>query len=298
MRNGGAGIGVTPELKIRVNHVIHGVQDAADRVLLPGFGNRSLVGIDRLHPIAHAREDMRRHVQRVRGVRRDIRIAQCRRQPFLRERREIVGVNEIVGHARMVRMLGKLRFENCSRLQRPGIGLVGRRLTCGEIERVEYLRFIVVGITRREPLERVGQRPDARALRPLGETVVIGGDRFDVIALALRLGANGAAAIDLLCARRACSGSRPDAERVAYQEGRDSPGGDGATRIAVERLAERSSRPTRNRTNAKGDAALKALLRLRRAGIGEGDGAELCRRLRRPRGPGRPVIASRPRTWK
>src|SRR6202034_60534 len=98
-----------------------------------------------------------------------------------------ISVNEIVGHSRMVRMPGKLRLKNRGRLQRPGKSFVGRRLTCREVKRVEYQRFIVILVTRREPFIGVGQRSDAIALQPLGETVVVGSDGLDEIALTLRL---------------------------------------------------------------------------------------------------------------
>src|ERR1700761_4123842 len=181
---------------------------------------------------------MRRHVQCVRSVRGNIRIAQCRRQSLLCERREIVSVNEIVGHSRMVRMLGKLRFENRSRLQCPGKSLVGRRLTCREIKRVEYQCFIVVLITRRKPFIGVGQRSDAIALQPLSEPVVVGSDGLDEITLTLRLRANGAAAIDLRLRAPRIFGSGTDAERITYEKGSNPPGGNRTAFITVERFPE------------------------------------------------------------
>src|ERR1700710_855353 len=118
----------------------------------------------------------------------------------------------------MVRMPGKLRFENRGRLQCPGIGLVGWRLTCREIKRVEYQRFIVLLITRRKSFVGVGQRPDTIALQPLGETVVIGSDGLDEITLTLRLRADGAAAIDLGLRAARIFGSGTDTERIVYEE--------------------------------------------------------------------------------
>ena len=187
-------------------------------------------------------------------------------------------MNEIVGHSWMVRMPGKLRFENRSRLQCPGISLVGWRLTCREIKRVEYQCFIVILITRRKPFIGVGQRSDAIALQPLRETVVVGSDGLDEITLTLRLGANGAAAIDLrLCASR-IFGSGADAERIAYEEGSNPPSGNRTVFITVERFPERFLAQRIGKGMQVGDAALKALLGLRRAGIGEGDGTEFDRR--------------------
>ena len=88
-------------------------------------------------------------------------------------------MNEIVRHARMVRMPGKLRFKDRRRLQCPGKCLVRGRLTRREIKRVEYQGFIVVFITRGERFIGVGQRSDAIALQSLGEAIVVGRDGVD-----------------------------------------------------------------------------------------------------------------------
>src|SRR5262249_2263638 len=120
----------------------------------------------------------------------------CRRQALLRYRRIVVAMNEIMGDARMIRMPGELRLEDCRRLQRPGVALVGRRLAGGEVERTEDLGFVVVAVALRQGLEGVGEGLDARALQALGEMIVIGGDSLDIGAFALGLGADRAAALD------------------------------------------------------------------------------------------------------
>jgi hypothetical protein len=48
----------------------------------------------------------------MRGVGRDIGIAQRRRQALLRDRRKVIAVDEVMGDARMVGMPGELRLED------------------------------------------------------------------------------------------------------------------------------------------------------------------------------------------
>ena len=69
-----------------------------------------------------------------------------------------VRVNEIVGDARMIGVLGELRIEDGSRFQRPRIGFVVQRLACREIERAENLRLVIVFVAGGERFERVTMR--------------------------------------------------------------------------------------------------------------------------------------------
>ena len=71
------------------------------------------------------------------------------------------------------------------RLEVRGIRLVGRGLRRGEVERVEDLRFVVVRVLRRERLVGLRARQLALALAAVGEVLVVGGDRLEVVALAL-----------------------------------------------------------------------------------------------------------------
>ena len=73
---------------------------------------RPAIGVDRFLPEADARERVRRHVQRVRDIRRQRRIAASRAQRLLGERRVIVGVNDVVRETWMFRMFFVERLEN------------------------------------------------------------------------------------------------------------------------------------------------------------------------------------------
>ena len=64
-------------------------------------------------------------------------------------------MNEIVGDARMIGMLDELGIEDRGRFQCPRVSLVTQRLACGEIERAENLRLVVVLVTRGQGFERV-----------------------------------------------------------------------------------------------------------------------------------------------
>jgi hypothetical protein len=72
-----------------------------------------------------------------------------------------------------------------------------------------------------------------------GEVIVVRGDRLDIVALALRLGADRPAAIDRSQGGMRILLGRTDREGVADQDGGNAPVGDGAGRVAVERFAER-----------------------------------------------------------
>ena len=64
-------------------------------------------------------------------------------------------MNEIVSDAGMIRVLRELAIKDRGSFQRPRIGLVAQRLACGEIERAENLRLVVVLVTRGQGFERV-----------------------------------------------------------------------------------------------------------------------------------------------
>jgi len=153
-----------------------------------------------LLPRADAREDVRRHVQRVRRRGRDRRIAPRGRYPFVGDRRRVVAVDQIVRDAGMVGVLLEFILEDRRRLEIRRVGLVGLRLGPGEIERIEDLRFVVGLVLLGERFVRLRARELAVALGTRREVLVIGGDSFDVVALALGLRADAASFVD----RRLC----------------------------------------------------------------------------------------------
>jgi hypothetical protein len=81
----------------------------------------------------------------------------------------------------------------------------------------------------------------------------------------------------IACPRDAL-GRRPEGKRIADQDRRDPPRGDGAGRVAVERFAERFFAGRKGEGMEERNAALETLLRFRRAGVCKGDSAEFFAR--------------------
>src|SRR5713101_1928968 len=83
-------------LEIGIDQIILRVQHIARRIVFAGCRFGSKIGFDRFLPKAEACKNMRRHVQRVRRVRRDLGIAARRIESASRERRIVVGVDNIM----------------------------------------------------------------------------------------------------------------------------------------------------------------------------------------------------------
>ncbi len=115
--------GVLRQLKMSVDHVVGGVVAVEHR--FAGHPPGLAVGGDRFLPVAHAREDVRGHVKRMRRVGRDGGIGFRRRQALLGDRRIVVAVDQVVGDAGMVRMCLEQRFEYRGGLELVGVVLVG-----------------------------------------------------------------------------------------------------------------------------------------------------------------------------
>src|SRR4029450_11558077 len=128
----------------------------------------------------------------------------------------------------------ELLFEDRGRLKIGGIGLVGLCLRAGEIERVEDLRLVIIGIAGSKPLVRLRARHLPGGLGAVGPVLVVGGDGLDVVALALGRGADLPRLFDRLLrqwnalGRRALSG-----ERISHEDGREAPPRDGARGILL-----------------------------------------------------------------
>ena len=104
-------LAVLCELEVRIHREIGGM-------IVVGLDfERGCIRRDRLLPHPHHRIDVRRHVARVRDRRRDAGIALGRRDPTVRERREVVGVNDEVRHARMLRILLEQLLQDGHRLE-------------------------------------------------------------------------------------------------------------------------------------------------------------------------------------
>ena len=130
------GLLVLAELERRVHDVVHRVQRVVRARLELGLAqlvlgrlHRRPVGVDRLLPVAEPREDVRRHVLRVRRRGRDLRVATRGVEALVGDGREVVAVDQVVGHSRMLGLLGEDLLEDGR-----GLELVRVRLVVG-IER-------------------------------------------------------------------------------------------------------------------------------------------------------------------
>ena len=233
---------VLRRLQVGVHLVVPRVQPFADVVPRHGGVVRADVGVDRLLPRADAREGVRRHVERVRRVGREVRVLPRVGQRARRERRHVVAVNQIVRDAGMIGLHFVEPLEDRGGLQLVRVGLVGGRRRLIDGEGVERGGLAIVRILRRELRHRllVGERP--RAVIECGGVLVEQRDGGDVGALAigfradrLRLLRRDEAVLQHL--RRAQAG-----ERVAPRRHRDPPLCDAARRIVVEHFLEAGDR--------------------------------------------------------
>ena len=174
---------------------------------------------------------------RVGRGRRDLGIALGGADPFLRKRRSVVEMDQIVRDARMMRLALEDRFQDGRALALVGIGLVVGRGRDVERDGVKYLRFVVGRIALRQRLHRLQIRLHPRAM---GDLVVIGIEhqqRIDEIALAVGLGADRLRLLNGGQTERQI-GCRRRGVRVVEQAERDAPIRDPAFRIGLERLLE------------------------------------------------------------
>jgi hypothetical protein len=143
---------VLRQLHVGVGQEVHGMVVARDQLRLAGDarvhlaevlgvgGDGGAVGGDRLLPQPERGEDVRGHVQRVPRGGREGGVAPRRRQAALSERGEVVGVDEVVHDAGVVRHARVDPLQDRARLQLPGVGLVGEVHGLVDGERVEDLR--------------------------------------------------------------------------------------------------------------------------------------------------------------
>ena len=145
------GIGFAAALQIGVDQEVHGVELVAFAAHAHGGGlarsrDGGEIGIDVVLPEADAGEDVRRHVQRMRRGRSDLRIAAGGRNSELRQLRLVVAVDQIMRHARMIGLGGEELFKNRGCLFAVGECLVVVGLGGKQRERVESCGFVIVGI--------------------------------------------------------------------------------------------------------------------------------------------------------
>jgi hypothetical protein len=212
------------------------------------------IRLNRLVPQTQSCEDMRWHVERMRRFRSDFRVAPRGRQRENRKLGRIVAVDQVVNDARMVRLLRQDTVQDLGRLLLAGIGLVGRRRSCDQRERVEDGGFAVFRITGRESLR--GITPGERAVA-MGRFIVILIEHFDngdVIAFTLRFSSNRVGVFDR--AAPFCQighrGRRPQGMVKTHS---DSPVRHRASRIDTDYMGECLFRFVVPERVEKGDAA-------------------------------------------
>ena len=138
------GLRVHSHLQVRVRHVVACVQAfAKPGAGFIGFARRADVGGDRFLPLTHAREGVRRHVERVRHRRGNVGIGARGGQRLGGQRRHVVGVNDVMRETGMIRVALVERFENLRRLQVLREGLVGGQRRLRDRQRPEDARFHV-----------------------------------------------------------------------------------------------------------------------------------------------------------
>ena len=105
------------------------------------------VGINIVLPQTEPRKNMRRHVQRMRGPRRKLRIFAGRGQSLLGHVGFIVSVDQIVRDSRMVRLLGKKLLQNCGSFLSILVRFVAIWFSRQQTQRIECRRFVIIRIT-------------------------------------------------------------------------------------------------------------------------------------------------------
>ena len=103
---------------------------------------------DGIVPQPQPREDVRRHVQRMRRIRRDRGVRARRLEAQLGQGRVVHAVNDVVRHAGMVPMAWQQLVENLAALLLPRIRLVGRVEVTDrhQLQSVENRSLVVVGV--------------------------------------------------------------------------------------------------------------------------------------------------------
>ena len=188
---------------------------------------------------------------------------------LFRERMIVVGVNEKMRHARMLRVLLVQLFQNCRRLALIGIGGIGWGCRGLQGERIEHLSLVIVGVALRHLLHRhvIGGEPGID--RGLVVVAVVGAQRLDPGPLPLCPGTDRARLFERGPAGFRLGPRRRGGKRVAEIVERDAPIGDRAPGILLQDSLERLARVDEPVRMDHRDAALEVGLHLGIAGGGE-----------------------------
>ncbi len=142
-RDDALGVGIAAALQVGVSQVVHRMQLFADVTLIVRGVAGGFVGLDRIFPEAEAGEDVGRHMQGMRRCRCDLRVRSGRRQSALSELRAVVGVDQVMGHTRMVGLTVVDGLEDVSGPFLVGVGVIGGRSGCNQRQGVKDLGFVV-----------------------------------------------------------------------------------------------------------------------------------------------------------
>ena len=256
---------VLGHLGVCVDHVVVGVRCA----VIPGRCRlgRGAVGLDRVLPGANPGEDMRRHVQSMRSAGRDLRVAARGIQALGGDRRVVVGVDEIVGRARMIGLLPEDRLQNRRRAQLVLVGLVGGIEGGRDQQGVQDRCLAVLRIALRHFAHRLfkGQRAGAVGHR----FPVLVEHRQGVHVVPFALGLEFGLAGLFKCLRSGGERLRRErdrpAERIVQRRERPQPMCHGAARIRRQYLVDRLGDVGPGIGVVIGHREIEMLLRLGRA---------------------------------
>ena len=234
--------GILGGLQIRVHLVVPRMQRFAGVVPLHRDVVRPDVRVDRFLPRADAGERVRRHVERVRRVGREVRVLARIWQRARRERRYVVAVNQVMRHAGMIGFDRVELLQNRRGFELVGVGLVGRQRRLIDGERVERRSLEVGRVFRVDALHRFLVRDGPRAVIQRVGVLVEERHSRNVLALALALGADRLRRLrrrETLLQRFRRAQPR---ERVAPRAHGDPPLRDAARRIAFKGFLEAGDR--------------------------------------------------------
>ena len=240
----------------------HPVERVLRRVILVR-GERLLVRRDRRLPHPDHRVDVRRHVERVRRRRRDLRVLVRGGHAPLRQRREVVAVDQVMRDARVIRILLVERLEDLDRLQEIVHRLVIESLV--QRQRVEDLRLDVTRILLRQGLHRLFVVLGAGVVVDPVVVLVVRLDRREPVALAFGLRADGLPLLDRVeppLERDRIEGAR---ERIGTDAHGEPPVRDGAAGVGLRDGRERFDRFGKEERVQHRERALELFLRLGRA---------------------------------
>jgi len=146
-------------------------------------------------------------------------------------------VDQVVGDTGMLGLALEDRLQDGCAFELIGIAFICRRRRDVERDGISDLRFVILGITCRQCLHRLEIGLHATTVVDLVVIDVHDGERVDVVALALRLGADGLGLLD---------GRKPEREirrrrravRIVEQRQRDAPEGHAAFGIGLRDILE------------------------------------------------------------